>query len=811
MVWSFVKTKYALSMNGPLVCHKVPQSEANMGCFGFLKVMMFIFNGVIFLAGGAILAVGIWVKVDSGSILGFLGKIENAPPELRQVLNVGYLLIALGVLLVVIGFLGCCGAVRESKCMLMLFFIIVLLVFIAEVAGAVVILVFRPLADELFQKLGTAAVQNIKADYGANPDITGLWNTTMDTLKCCGFYNSSDFVGSPYYRNHDMRFPPQCCPGSSYSCNQSEADNATTITGCFPKILHLIDSNTVVIVAVALGIGVLECREAWDGVAVPGGVLNASGLSERSAAEASSRCRGTGANMSNGKGAQNAAEKSPQMTLKECLDECMEALDLFLNNHFDESLQMLRPRVNESMYHALIYATILEMQAMMTFQHDDISNAGNTMKSAQEDENMVSFIKGGIKVRNSYLIYKELHSFVKSHNCHKGPSHVHLVGGISFGIGAFNLTLSLFPPRILRVLEFAGFSGDKEYGLSLLQDGATGMNLRSMLCALLLLCYYTFLTFILGTGEGDVAEAEKLLKPFQRRYPRGAIFLFFAGRTEEIKGNIDEAVALFEDGCKAQQTWKQFHHMCYWELMWCFTYKRAWKMAYFYADLLSKESRWSKAMYMYMKAAYLSMLPKDEARPFGEEEVDLFRQVPTFKQKIAGKSPPTEKFAIRKARRYKASCPVRLPEMMYMWNGFSMISKRPELTEGMMQTLTEAERTLLESPVNEYAVDDRCLIHLLKGLCLKNQGLLQDAEESFYRVCSSEKKIRFDHYLVPNALVELGLLYIDQGRRAEAIKVLHKAKQSYKDYSMESRTQFRVHAALAKLKAETGEEDDTHL
>lgn len=115
-----------------------------------------------------------------------------------------------------------------------------------------------------------------------------------------------------------------------------------------------------------------------------------------------------------------------------------------------------------------------------------------------------------------------------------------------------------------------------------------------------------------------------------------------------------QAVALFEDGCKAQQAWKQFHHMCYWELMWCFTYKRAWRMAYFYADLLSQESRWSKvsdtgpgfyeskkqpvrkkptvfvfpppeAMYMYMKAAYLSMLPRDEARPFGEDEVDLFR------------------------------------------------------------------------------------------------------------------------------------------------------------------------------------------
>ncbi|KAM7386265.1 hypothetical protein PAMA_009074 [Pampus argenteus] len=545
--------------------------------------------------------------------------------------------------------------------------------------------------------------------------------------------------------------------------------------------------------------------------------------------------------MSNGKDANAAEDSSSQITLKESLDECMEALDLFLNNHFTESLERLRPRVNESMYHALIYATVLEMQAMMTFQHDDISNAGNTMKSAQEvcqrfrrkslslanksagesiteeqlhaevcyaecqlqraaltflqDENMVSFIKGGIKVRNSYLIYKELHSFIKSHQCLKGPSHIHLEGGISFGIGAFNLTLSLFPPRILKVLEFAGFSGDKEYGLSLLHDGATAMNLRSMLCALLLLCYYTFLTFILGTGEGEVGEAERLLKPFQLRYPRGAIFLFFAGRIEEIKGNIDEAVALFEDGCKAQQAWKQFHHMCYWELMWCFTYKRA--------------------MYVYMKAAYLSMLPKDEARPFGEDEVDLFRQVPAFKQKIAGKSPPTEKFAIRKARRYKGPRPVRLPvpvlEMMYMWNGFSMISKRPELTEGMMQTLVEAERALLESPENEYLVDDRCLIHLLKGLCLKNQGLLDAAEECFNKVCSSEKRIRFDHYLVPNSLVELSLLYIDQGRRNEAIKVLHKAKQNYKDYSMESRTQFRVHAALAKLEAGPGGEEDTHL
>ncbi|XP_058509645.1 tetraspanin 35 [Solea solea] len=235
----------------------VQQDNAKMGCFGFLKAMMFVFNGIIFLAGVGILAVGIWVKVDSGSILGFLGAIENAPPELSQVLNVGYLLIALGALLVVIGFLGCCGAVKESRCMLLLFFIIVLLVFIAEVAGAVVILVFRPLANELLQKLGTAAVTNIKTDYGRNPDVTGLWDTTMNTLKCCGFYNHTDFTDSPYYVNNANQYPSQCCPGRNSTCSLTVAESLP-IAGCFPKILDLIDSNTVVIVGVALGIAALE-------------------------------------------------------------------------------------------------------------------------------------------------------------------------------------------------------------------------------------------------------------------------------------------------------------------------------------------------------------------------------------------------------------------------------------------------------------------------------------------------------------------------------------------------------------------------
>ncbi|MBN3273399.1 TT39A protein, partial [Polyodon spathula] len=186
-------------------------------------------------------------------------------------------------------------------------------------------------------------------------------------------------------------------------------------------------------------------------------------------------------------------------------------------------------------------------------------------------------------------------------------------------------------------------------------------------------------------------------------------------------------------------------------------------------------------MYVFMKAACLSMLAPGEERPFGDDEVELFRQVPSYKQKIAGKCPPTEKFAIRKAQRYNTDNPSKLPvpvlEMMYMWNGFAMIEKDEALTRGVMETLLEAERKLHEGPVNEYLIDDCCVITLLKGLCFRNQGQIDRAEACFTHICTSEKQIRHDDYLVPNALLELSLMYISLGRKEEAIKLLQRANE----------------------------------
>uniref|UniRef100_A0A8C1XT44 Tetratricopeptide repeat protein 39B n=1 Tax=Cyprinus carpio TaxID=7962 RepID=A0A8C1XT44_CYPCA len=503
------------------------------------------------------------------------------------------------------------------------------------------------------------------------------------------------------------------------------------------------------------------------------------------------------------------------MDLRTSIEECSMALHLVLNNKFSEALDLLRPWCKDSMYHALGYSSILAMQATMTFEHKDIQAGMATIKEtlqtcqrfrkrnsvvesisslmskqspdslkAEEmhaeicyaecllqkatltfiqDENMISFIKGGIKIRTSYQIYKDCQSLLNMSQGVGGDSEAfrQFEGGVKLGIGSFNLMLSLLPARILRLLEFIGFSGNREFGLSQLRDGAGSHSLRSILCVLTLLFYHTYVSLILGTGEGNLVEAEALLEPYIERFPQGSIILFYSARIALLRGNFEKAQVKFQECVSVQQQWRQIHHLCYWELMWCHSFQQQWRDAYRYADLLCRESRWSK------KAHALS---QNEPRIMDKEEVMHLWFFVT-------------------------------QEMMYVWNGFTIVGKRADATESLLITIERAEEQLRNDPnPSEFHPDDQCLVQMLKGLCLKHLGRLLQAELCFTQVLSSEKRIRYDHYLIPFTLYELGLLYKQQGDYVKATRFIEDAKLNYKDYSMESRLHFRIHAALSSLK-----------
>ncbi|XP_077453029.1 CD9 molecule a isoform X2 [Stigmatopora argus] len=97
-----------------------------------IKYLMFAFNLVFWLAGTAVFAIGLWLRLDPKTKSLFDG------PESPYVFYTGvYILIGAGALMMVVGFLGCCGAIQESPCMLGLFFFFLLIIFAIEVAAGI--------------------------------------------------------------------------------------------------------------------------------------------------------------------------------------------------------------------------------------------------------------------------------------------------------------------------------------------------------------------------------------------------------------------------------------------------------------------------------------------------------------------------------------------------------------------------------------------------------------------------------------------------------------------------------------------------
>ncbi|XP_043072415.1 CD9 molecule a isoform X1 [Puntigrus tetrazona] len=97
-----------------------------------VKYLMFVFNFIFWIAGTGVLAIGLWLRFDPKTKSLFEG--ENSP----YVFYTGvYILIAVGALMMVVGFFGCCGAIQESPCMLGLFFFFLLVIFAVEVAAGI--------------------------------------------------------------------------------------------------------------------------------------------------------------------------------------------------------------------------------------------------------------------------------------------------------------------------------------------------------------------------------------------------------------------------------------------------------------------------------------------------------------------------------------------------------------------------------------------------------------------------------------------------------------------------------------------------
>ncbi|CAH8861190.1 unnamed protein product [Trichobilharzia szidati] len=383
--------------------------------------------------------------------------------------------------------------------------------------------------------------------------------------------------------------------------------------------------------------------------------------------------------------------------------------------------------------------------------------------------------------------------------------------------------ISMLPRRVLKLLEFVGFSGDRQFGLEQLRLGAQMHDsLRGPLCALLLLSYDLYATHMLGDSVVSVSceqpehlkEARELLDQWSVVYPKSAIFLLLAGRLEEISGNLKAAIELFGRSIDSQSDWIHYHHLCYWELIWCYALQGDWQQAIRYTEKLALESRWSQASYRYMKAAFLLQSIEDRTAPDitsndgtsknPQDVVDqLLADIPKLVKRFGGRSLPIEKIALRKSSRYfSQNKTLTLPalELIFIWNGFKMIQSQPDaITTFIMICENKINELFQNRDTNENFFDDYCLALMLKGVCLRCRGQPFQAFMCFTEILQSKKKLKMDTYLLPYCEMELCHLSYEDGDIDEAVKHLEKAL-SYKGYHLESRLHFRIHEMDTKLK-----------
>ncbi|KAM4610918.1 tetraspanin-2-like [Polymixia lowei] len=144
--------------------------EGGMKC---VKYLLFVFNFIFWLMGSLVLAVGLWLRFDPETVSLLNG--DGAP----DTFFIGvYILIAAGSLVMLVGFFGCCGAVRESQCLLGSFFACLLIIFGAEVAAGVFGFLNK---DKIIKD-----VQNFYAKTYEDNNNGTLITSYHKVLNCCG-------------------------------------------------------------------------------------------------------------------------------------------------------------------------------------------------------------------------------------------------------------------------------------------------------------------------------------------------------------------------------------------------------------------------------------------------------------------------------------------------------------------------------------------------------------------------------------------------------------------------------------------------
>jgi len=252
----------------------------------FIRLLIVLFNLAFVVVGITLLTIGIYVVKDP--------KLQQLRPLLNPDLTSAYsqslsyieifaiAIIVIGSILLLIGFLGCCGAIKGFRFLHVLYAVIVGAIIIAEIAIVVAFVAYQnQFRSELVTKLRDSIAiyyvgPPINNSTSGNP-VSLSWDFAQFNLQCCGATSKNDFSSAvhwnqsdPYQPGVNLTVPFTCCPlnvtGSwtQLPTDLSQADNCSVgganayPQGCYDRLIDIISTYKKNFIIGGVIVGVVE-------------------------------------------------------------------------------------------------------------------------------------------------------------------------------------------------------------------------------------------------------------------------------------------------------------------------------------------------------------------------------------------------------------------------------------------------------------------------------------------------------------------------------------------------------------------------
>ncbi|XP_061905520.1 leukocyte surface antigen CD53-like isoform X1 [Entelurus aequoreus] len=163
-------------------------------CVNCLKILMIVLNFLCWLCGAFVVAFGIFQGMHSrfASLITTFWSIYPANT-----------LVVTGTIVTCVCYLGVLGAIKENRCMLISFFILLFILMLVELAMACVFLVYSRVIDTYFE---SDLMQSLQVYKQSGPEENQIIKDDFDSVqhlfRCCGVRGEADWLGNA---------PISCC------------------------------------------------------------------------------------------------------------------------------------------------------------------------------------------------------------------------------------------------------------------------------------------------------------------------------------------------------------------------------------------------------------------------------------------------------------------------------------------------------------------------------------------------------------------------------------------------------------------------